>query len=174
MTNQPFENQPQQPPQMPPPGYQPPQGEVPGYQQQPPPGYQQPPPGYQQQPPPGYPQPELHPAQDIQQNKMYAILAYLGILWLVSFLAGPKNSPFLKFHLNQGLVLHICGIGGYIAAVILSAILTAISWTLLTVGSLIMAAVGIAYLVFAIMGIVNANQGKMTPLPLIGGWTLLK
>ena len=168
MTNQPFENQPPQgapqtpppaAPQMPPPGY-PPQGAVPGYQQQPPPGYQQ--------PPPGYPNAAMTPQQqDAEQNKMHGILSYLSLLWLVPFLSGPKDtSPFTKFHLNQGLILLVCQ-GGMIA---LNIILTVIFPPLLVITSLI----GLAITVFAIIGIINAAQGKMAPLPLIGGWTLLK
>jgi hypothetical protein len=39
--------------------------------------------------------------QDAQDNKIMAILAYLGLLFLVPFLAA-KESPFARFHTNQG------------------------------------------------------------------------
>ena len=47
--------------------------------------------------------------RDIADNKLMAILCYLGILWLIPFLAA-KESPFVKYHLNQGLLVLILGI----------------------------------------------------------------
>ena len=42
--------------------------------------------------------------QDIQNNKIMAILSYFGILVLVPILAA-KESKFARFHANQGLIL---------------------------------------------------------------------
>jgi uncharacterized membrane protein len=157
----------------PPPAPQPPQGY---YQQQPqqppqaqggyPPPQQQPPQGYYQQPAPGgYPgQPGVDP--DAQQNKVYAILAYIGILVLVPILAA-KESRFARFHANQGLVLFIAEIAW---AVLYNVIDLFLPWTIMALLSL----VSVVFLVFAIMGIVNAAGGKTKPLPLIGDITILK
>ena len=41
---------------------------------------------------------------DAEKNKIFGILAYLGILCLVPIFAA-KDSPFAKYHANQGLVL---------------------------------------------------------------------
>lgn len=38
-----------------------------------------------------------------QNDKIFGVLAYIGILWLVPLLAAPK-SKFAKYHANQGLV----------------------------------------------------------------------
>ena len=94
-------------------------------------------------------------------DKLFGILSYIGILWLVGLLAG--KTEFAKFHANQGLVLFIAGI-----------IIGAAS-AIPIVGWFVIAPVGsIATLVFAIMGIVNAAQGQMKPLPLIGKFQIIK
>lgn len=60
-----------------------------------------------QQPQQGYQQTAYAPADtDAQQNKAMGILAYLSWLVLVPLLAA-KNSPFARFHANQGLALAI-------------------------------------------------------------------
>ncbi|MBD5384351.1 MAG: hypothetical protein HDR72_05070 [Ruminococcaceae bacterium] len=94
-------------------------------------------------------------------DKVFGILSYFGILWLVGLLAG--KTEFAKFHANQGLVLFIAGL-----------IIGAAS-AIPFVGWFIIAPVGsIATLVFAIMGIVNAAQGQMKPLPVIGKFQIIK
>ena len=55
--------------------------------------------------------------QDIANNKAMAILAYLGILVLVPIFAA-NNSPFARYHANQGLILLIVNIVLMIAAAI--------------------------------------------------------
>ena len=63
--------------------------------------YQQPQQGYQPQ------QQAYAPVQsDAQQNKVMGILAYLSWLVIVPLLAA-KESPFARYHTNQGLVLAI-------------------------------------------------------------------
>ena len=98
---------------------------------------------------------------DNSNDKLFGILSYLGILWLVGLLAG--KTEFTKFHANQGLVL-------FIAGVIIGAA-SAIPF----VGWFVIAPLGsIATLVFAIMGIVNAAKGEMKPLPVIGKFQIIK
>jgi uncharacterized membrane protein len=99
--------------------------------------------------------------QDIEKNKVYAVLAYIGILFLVPLLAA-KDSPYAKFHTNQGLVLFL-----------LEVALSVISW--IPVLGWIVGVVGwIAVAVFLIMGIVNAAQGECKPLPIIGEIEIIK
>ena len=45
-------------------------------------------------------------AEDADKNKIFGILAYLGILCLIPILVA-KDSPFAKYHANQGLVLFL-------------------------------------------------------------------
>jgi len=93
---------------------------------------------------------------------------------LVPLLAA-KESPFARYHTNQGLALAIVEIAWWI----LSAILTAIAGASYSLGLIAIVGViswilGIIFLVFSIIGIVNAAKGEMKPLPLIGGIKILK
>lgn len=99
--------------------------------------------------------------KDIEDNKVYAILAYIGILCLVPILAA-KDSKFAQFHANQGLILFICGIAGSIVARI-----PIFGWIIYPV-------VSIGIIVLAIMGIVSASKGEMKELPIIGSIKILK
>ncbi|MHB1454765.1 MAG: DUF4870 domain-containing protein [Saccharofermentanales bacterium] len=109
---------------------------------------------------------------DIEQNKVMAILSYIGILVLVPIFAAPQ-SKFARYHANQGLVLAICEILFSIVYSILSTIILAISWRL----AFIMTIIGLLWFVFlvlAVLGIVNASNGKAKELPVIGKYKILK
>ena len=127
--------------------------------------------GYGQQNP--YQQAPMSPEQDAQQNKGIAWLAYLGILFFIPMVA-KSDSKFCRFHSNQGLVLLIFDFIVWIAAAILTAIFIGISWRLYWIASIFSAAAGITILVFVILGIVNAANGKYKELPLIGKIKLIK
>lgn len=109
--------------------------------------------------------------KDAQDNKAMAVLAY--IIFLIPLFAA-KESKFARYHTNQGLVLFIASVALSIVYSILTTILYAISWRLgLAVG-------GILWLVFllptimAVIGIINAVNGRMKPLPILGGIKILK
>ncbi len=105
--------------------------------------------------------PAAFEAKDIENNKIMAVLAY--ILFLIPLLAA-KESPYAKFHTNQGLILFIAGI----AVSIVGSIIPLLGWFLiLPVGGLIVGILGI-------MGIINALTGKAKELPVIGQFKLLK
>lgn len=97
---------------------------------------------------------------DIVNNKAMAILAY--ILFLIPLLAA-KDSKFAMYHANQGLTLFIVGIGSQI-------ILHFIPF----IGGLLASLMSLAVLAFMLLGIINAANGQMKPLPVIGGVSLLK
>ena len=112
-------------------------------------------------------------AEDAEKNKIMGILAYLGILCLVPILAA-KDSPFAKYHANQGLVL-------FIVWIVLAVALNTLNYVLLTIlpasMGFIISILSLAYLgllILAILGIINAAAGKCVPLPVIGGIKLLK
>jgi len=116
---------------------------------------------------------------DIEANKMISIFAYLSWLVLVPIF-GAKNSAFARFHANQGLVLAIIESVYWIVSMIIRAILLAIFWTPLGIGiiytivNIILSLVNIAFVVFAIIGIINASQGRAKELPIIGSIRILK
>ena len=105
---------------------------------------------------------------DVDKNKIFAILAYLGLLFLVPLLAA-KDSPFAKYHTNQGVVLFIAGICIWFPMMII-AFIPFINLVLLLLGPLF----GLCIFAFIIIGIINAAQGKMKPLPLIGHFSIIK
>lgn len=111
-------------------------------------------------------------ANDIANNKVMAVLAYLGILVLVPIFAA-KDSKFARFHANQGLVLCIAAIAYSILYGILSTVIYAISWRLGFIVSII-GLVSILFTVLCIIGIINAASGKAKELPLIGKFKILK
>lgn len=107
-------------------------------------------------------------AKDIADNKVFGVLAYIGILFLVPLLA-RKDSPFAKFHTNQGLVLFIFEFISGIVFGLLSCI-PFVGWIFSLAGKLI----SLAFLVFMILGIVYAAQGQAKELPIIGKIKILK
>src|SRR6267378_526195 len=70
-------------------------------------------------PPPAAP--PISDSADIEQNKVYAILAYIGLLFLVPLLAAP-NSKFARYHTNQGIVLFLATIVLMAASMVLAII----------------------------------------------------
>lgn len=105
---------------------------------------------------------------DIQQNTVMAVLAYLSWLVLVPIL-GAKDSPYARFHANQGLALAIVEIACALVLRILAK-LPLIGWVFSIAGGLL----SLACLVFAIIGIVNAANGRAKELPIVGKIQILK
>lgn len=111
--------------------------------------------------------PGVDPA-DFEKNKMMAALSYVFILWLVPLLAA-KDSPYAKFHCNQGILLSIIAFGICLVLGMASFVLAFIPIVNFAVGCLscvVWPLVAVAILAFAIMGIINATSGKLKPLPL--------
>ena len=110
-------------------------------------------------------------ALDIEQNKVFAVLAYIGILFLVPLLAAPR-SRFARYHTNQGMVLFLSvvilwfGLGVLAAIPFLNIILIPV-W--LPSGFIVSA----GGLVLMVIGIVHAASGEYKPLPWIGHFRLL-
>lgn len=102
---------------------------------------------------------------DIENNKILSLFAYIGILFLVPLLAA-KDSPYARFHASQGLTLFIVEIAYAIVVTILTFIIPLLG--------LVLNLIFLLFLVLAIVGIVNAVSGKAKELPIIGGIKLLK
>ena len=104
---------------------------------------------------------------DVQANKVMGVLAYLSWLVLIPLFAA-RNSPFARFHCNQGIVLALAEV---VAGVILGIArrLPLIGWVFRLVGGL----ASIAWIVLAVIGILNALNGRAKELPLIGGIKIL-
>lgn len=85
-------------------------------------------------------------SKDVEENKWWAVLSYLGVLVVIPLLA-KKDSKFTQFHVKQGLVL----LAGWV-----------LSW--LPFGPII----GLIVLVFSVIGIVNVLSGEMKKMAIIG------
>lgn len=127
--------------------------------------------------------PQQADIRDAQENKTMAWLSYL--LFFIPLLTGAhKTSPFVKFHANQGTVLFLASLALSIVFGILSAILTAVltasiaTWgaalTIASIFSFVWLALGIVIVIFMVVGILNAVNGRMKPLPVIGRFTIIK
>lgn len=105
---------------------------------------------------------EVFSKEDIEKNKVMAILAY--IIFFIPYLAA-KDSKFAMYHAKQGLVLFLTGLAMYFVYMILWRIMPWSMWGFLSfiywIGSL-------AILALAIIGIIAASQGEAKELPIIG------
>lgn len=103
------------------------------------------------------------------EHKLYAILGYvLPFLFFLPLLQeSSKNDPFARFHANQQLILLIGWVGLYVVSNMLVMVLYML-------GVFLLPLLNLAFLVLAILGIINAAQGQMKELPVIGKFRLLK
>lgn len=117
--------------------------------------------------------------QDIANNKVMAVLSYLGILVLIPWFAAPQ-SRFARFHAKQGVTLFLVDIAYTIISVLLGLIKTphyyyffeyyATPWYI----NLLIFIIGIPVIVLTILGIVNAARGHAKELPIIGRFNIIK
>lgn len=105
-------------------------------------------------------------------DKVYGVLAYIGILFLVPLLAG--KSEFARYHANQGIVLFIADIVLGIVIGISAGVLSLLGIVGAILGGILSSALGLCVFILMIMGIVHAANGEMKPLPIIGGITIIK
>ncbi|MBR5516039.1 MAG: hypothetical protein IKU52_07545 [Clostridia bacterium] len=123
--------------------------------------------------------------EDIQKNKIFALFAYLGILFLIPMFA-CKGSKFARFHTNQGIVLCILDVICALAIgilevlpVILLIFLKGVFWKILfglitAVIGVVGAVAGIGLTILMVLGIISAVTGKAKKLPIIGNIRILK
>ena len=114
----------------------------------------------------------IYTQQEINDGKVFAILAYIGILVLIPIFAA-KDNKFARYHANQGLILFIGEIIYAIIYQVVAYLVLASFWGLYWLVT-ILGLVGLVFLIFAILGIVNAASGKTKELPVIGGIQILK
>ena len=105
---------------------------------------------------------------DIEKNKVMSIFAYLSWLVLIPIFAA-KESKFARFHANQGLSLAIAEIICWVVLGILTK-LPLIGWIFGIAEGLF----SLVCLVFTVIGIVNAANGKAKELPVVGKIRILK
>ncbi|MEN6351698.1 MAG: hypothetical protein ABFD08_20200 [Syntrophomonas sp.] len=99
--------------------------------------------------------------EDAEKNMAMGILAYL--LFFIPLLAA-RESRFAMYHANQGLVLFLTAL----VVNIIGGLIPVVGWFFL------IPLLNLGIMGFAIIGIINAAQKKMAPLPLIGKFQLIK
>lgn len=112
---------------------------------------------------------------DREQNKVACGFVYIPILFWLPFVACP-NSPYGKFHANQGLVMLLFSIAVSVVSSIFGALwaIPAIGALFSTLSWLISGLGGLCELGMLIYGMVNTFGGKAVELPLIGRLTIIK
>ncbi len=107
-------------------------------------------------------------------DKTVGIVAYvtlIGFIIAIVMNSDKKDEAksFGAYHLRQALGLIIASIGLMIGLSILTAILSAISWSLgLTLSGILFPLMYLAILGLLIIGIINASNGEKKPLPVVG------
>ena len=98
--------------------------------------------------------------EDIAKNKLMAAVAYLGVLVMIPLFVA-KESPFARYHTNQGLILFLFSLLSYVAGLI-----PYIGW-------IIGAAISIFRVMLIVVGVLNAIKGEAKELPIIGKFKIL-
>lgn len=98
-------------------------------------------------PPQPQPSAQATPDRDIVENKDIAALGYVWALSVFVYLY-KRESPFVRHHARQGIVLFILSI---------------LFWMVPVIGRFL----ELPVLALMIMGFLNAAQGKYSPLPLV-------
>ncbi|MCE0498688.1 MAG: DUF4339 domain-containing protein [Methylacidiphilales bacterium] len=111
-------------------------------------------------------------AEDAEKNKLFGIIAYVSILWLVPYLAA-KDSPFAKYHANQGFVLFIVEVALWLVLTIIYQIIGMLGLSAFASIAFVLSFAWLAILGLVIYGVLNAAFGKCVPLPVIGGVRVL-
>lgn len=115
--------------------------------------------------------------------RVYSIMAYIGVLWIVGLLVKEKDDKSLRFHVSQGMLLSILGAIFTTLLNFISSIvkifwhfafpeMSSVFIFLATFGFIVVFL--IIRLVFMIIGIKNASDGKDDYLPVIGKFAFYK
>ncbi len=98
---------------------------------------------------------------DINKNRIMAVLSYIGLLFIIPLIKA-NESPFVRYHLNQGIVLFIASVIGCITVAI-----PHVGWIVATV-------INVINFAMLMVGVRNAIKGEAKELPLIGRIRILK
>lgn len=100
---------------------------------------------------------------DIEANKVMAVITYIGVLILVPLITGKyKNSPFLKFHFNQAIIFCI----GYAVGALISLIPF--------IGSIVGIILGLGIFVLQVISIIHAAKGEIKSFPILDKIKIVK
>lgn len=111
--------------------------------------------------------------QDAEDNRLMALLAYLGPLALVPYLAA-KQSPFAQYHALRGLNLFLLEVAYGVGAAVLSGLFTLVWFRLGLALGLLFNIGWLFFVAMSIIGIVNVCNGEKKDLPLVGALRFIK
>jgi uncharacterized membrane protein len=110
---------------------------------------------------------------DAEKYKIFGIIAYLPFFCLVPIFA-VKDSPFAKYHANQGATLFMMEIAIWFVVWLIEISIAMIIPSGMNIIGFIFELIWLGPLALIIFGIINAAAGKCVPLPVIGGFKLLR
>ncbi len=117
----------------------------------------------------------------ISNVKIYKVLSYFGILWLIGLLCNEKENKELRFHVGQGMLVTIL----IIAIEIINSLIIANVFvttrnlfyeytTTSAFGFTVMYLLRLIPTVLAVIGIINAFKDEQKELPVIGKYAFYK
>ncbi len=94
-------------------------------------------------------------------NKTLSIVSYVTLIgWLIAYFSGKEKADvLLKYHLKQALGLAIVSIIFSVALQVIASVVPALSF---------LGVFGLVILVFWILGMINAANGALKPVPIFG------
>lgn len=117
-------------------------------------------------------------------TKVYTILSYIGILWLVGLLVQERNDKSVRFHVGQGILITIISlIINLINDIIVANVFVTTKFgywgmaqytTTSVLGNIIMFSLWVIPIALSIIGIINAAQGNDKELPIVGKFAFYK
>lgn len=94
-------------------------------------------------------------------NKTRAVLSYITpVGWLIAYFSGKENADaLLRYHLKQSLGMALISIILNIALYVVASFIPALSFLGIT---------GLAIIIFWILGMINAANEALKPVPVFG------
>ncbi|NLC48563.1 MAG: hypothetical protein GX758_04310, partial [Tenericutes bacterium] len=115
---------------------------------------------------------------DVELNKKYAILCYIGFLFLYPMTKKEiRSSSYMLFHINQGINLFIFDIIVFVICGILNSMFTkvyAYSSSTPILVSFICYMLYCLAIILSLYGVINTFNGKSRELPVIFNFNLIK
>lgn len=102
--------------------------------------------------------PAAEKKSDDQHRKLMGVLAYMGPLVIIPYLVAREDS-FVKFHIEQGLVLFIISLLVWFAS--------SLTWFLMPIWAI----VNFVILVLAFIGILNVLKDEKKEIPFVGHYS---
>ncbi len=100
-------------------------------------------------------------AEDRERTRWLSALCYFNFIFIIIGLLLEPGSKFLRYHINQSILLTVFG---FLCGIVM--IIPFLGWIVGVVGS-------VAVLVFTVMGIVRAINREARDLPLIGKYVIV-